>query len=95
MVTLLSGRTHQVYTGVTISRNGKSVTFSEKTDVEFYNLTNAEIEEYINSPEPYDKAGGYAIQGTFAKHIKGINGDYYNVVGLPISRLYRELKNFI
>lgn len=95
MVTLLSGRTHQVYTGVTISRNGKSVTFSEKTDVEFYSLTNAEIEEYINSPEPYDKAGGYAIQGTFAKHIKGINGDYYNVVGLPISRLYRELKNFI
>lgn len=113
MVTLLSGRTHQVYTGVTISRNGKSVTFSEKTDVEFYSLTNAEIEEYINSPEPYDKAyvpiwntdkikyewadkaGGYAIQGTFAKHIKGINGDYYNVVGLPISRLYRELKKFI
>lgn len=95
MVTLLSGRTHQVYTGVTISRNGKSVTFSEKTDVEFYSLTNAEIEEYINSPEPYDKAGGYAIQGTFAKHIKGINGDYYNVVGLPVARLKREVLEFV
>lgn len=95
MVTLLSGRTHQVYTGVTISFNGKSVTFSEKTDVEFYSLTNAEIEEYINSPEPYDKAGGYAIQGTFAKHIKGINGDYYNVVGLPVARLKREVLEFV
>lgn len=113
MMRLLSGKTHQVYTGVTISKGGKEITFSEKTDVVFYELKENEIEEYISTSEPYDKAGGrgwqsqeqryewedkaggYAIQGTFAKHIKGINGDYYNVVGLPISRLYRELKNFI
>lgn len=95
MVTLLSGRTHQVYTGVTISFNGKSVTFSEKTDVEFYNLTNAEIEEYINSPEPYDKAGSYAIQGRGGLLIKGIKGDYYNVVGLPVARLKREVLEFV
>ena len=95
MVTLLSGRTHQVYTGVTISFNGKSVTFSEKTDVEFYSLTNAEIEEYINSPEPYDKAGSYAIQGRGGLLIKGIKGDYYNVVGLPVARLKREVLEFV
>lgn len=113
MINLLSGKVHQVYTGVTISLGDKKTTFSERTDVEFYPLTDEEIEQYISSSEPYDKAsgriwntkniqyewadkaGGYAIQGTFAKHIKGIKGDYYNVVGLPISRLYRELKRFM
>lgn len=95
MVSLLSGKVHQVYTGVTISFNGKSLTFSEKTDVEFYNLTKAEIEEYINSPEPYDKAGAYGIQGQAGLLIKGIKGDYYNVVGLPVARLKREVLEFI
>lgn len=95
MVNLLSGKTHQVYTGVTISFNGKSVTFSERTDVEFYSLTNAEIEEYINSSEPYDKAGSYGIQGQGGLLIKGIKGDYYNVVGLPVARLKREVLEFI
>ena len=92
MMNLLSGRTHQVYTGVTISTNKKTITFSEKTDVVFYELTPEEIEEYISSSEPYDKAGGYGIQGKASLLIKGICGDYYNVVGLPIARLNIELK---
>ena len=95
MINLLSGKNHQVYTGVTISKGEKTVTFSEKTDVVFYELTDEEIEEYISSSEPYDKAGAYGIQGKAGLLVKGINGDYYNVVGLPISRLSRELKNFV
>ena len=95
MISLLSGKVHQVYTGVTISLNGKAKTFSEKTDVEFFDLTENEIEEYISSKEPYDKAGAYGIQGKAGLLIKGINGDYYNVVGFPIARLKREIEDFI
>ncbi len=95
MISLLSGKVHQVYTGVTLSMNGKSVTFSEKTDVEFYELSKEEIEEYINTPEPYDKAGAYGIQGKAGLLVKGITGDYYNVVGLPVARLKREILEFI
>lgn len=95
MINLLSGKIHQVYTGVTISKGERQITFSEKTDVIFYELTEDEIEEYISSSEPYDKAGSYAIQGKAGLLIKGINGDYYNVVGLPIARLSRELKKFV
>ena len=95
MISLLSGKVHQVYTGVTLSVNGKIKTFSEKTDVEFLNLTKEEIEEYISSSEPYDKAGAYGIQGKASLLVKGINGDYYNVVGFPIARLKRELEEFI
>ncbi len=95
MLNLLSGKIHQVYTGVTISKGEKTITFSEKTDVIFYNLTEEEIEEYISSSEPYDKAGSYAIQGKAGLLVKGINGDYYNVVGLPVARLKREIENFI
>ena len=94
MIKLLNGRTHCVYTGVTISQGDKYLTFSEKTDVEFYDITDEEIEEYISGSEPYDKAGSYAVQGEFAIHIKGLKGDYYNVVGLPVARLYRELQKF-
>ena len=95
MISLLSGKVHQVYTGVTLSLNGKTKTFSEKTDVEFFDLTENEIEEYISSKEPYDKAGAYGIQGKAGLLVKGINGDYYNVVGFPIARLKREIKKFI
>ena len=95
MISLLSGKVHQVYTGVTISLNEKTKTFSEKTDVEFFDLTENEIEEYISSKEPYDKAGAYGIQGKAGLLIKGINGDYYNVVGFPIARLKREIEDFI
>ncbi len=95
MISLLSGKVHQVYTGVTLSLNGKTKTFSEKTDVEFFDLTENEIEEYISSKEPYDKAGAYGIQGKAGLLVKGINGDYYNVVGFPIARLKREIEKFI
>jgi septum formation protein len=95
MISLLSGKVHQVYTGVTLSLNGKTKTFSEKTNVEFFDLTENEIEEYISSKEPYDKAGAYGIQGKAGLLVKGINGDYYNVVGFPIARLKREIEEFI
>lgn len=95
MISLLSGKVHQVYTGVTLSLDGKTKTFSEKTDVEFFDLTEGEIEEYINSKEPYDKAGAYGIQGKAGLLVKKINGDYYNVVGFPIARLKREIEEFI
>ena len=95
MISLLSGKVHQVYTGVTLSLNGRMKTFSEKTDVEFFSLTEREIEEYISSSEPYDKAGAYGIQGKAGMLVKGINGDYYNVVGFPIARLKREIEEFI
>ena len=95
MISLLSGKVHQVYTGVTLSLNGKMKTFSEKTDVEFFYLTEDEIEEYISSSEPYDKAGAYGIQGKAGLLVKGINGDYYNVVGFPVARLKREIQEFL
>ncbi len=95
MISLLSGRTHQVYTGVTLSLNGEFKTFSEKTDVVFYELTEEEIETYISSSEPYDKAGSYGIQGKAGLLVKSVNGDYYNVVGLPIARLKREIITFV
>ncbi len=95
MISLLSGREHQVFTGVTLSLNGKFKTFSEKTDVVFYKLTDKEIEDYISTDEPYDKAGAYGIQGKAGLLVKSVNGDYYNVVGLPVARLKREIMEFI
>ena len=96
MLKSLSGRTHQVYTGITLlyKQNGKlcQKAFSECTDVEFEKLTNREIDEYIAVDEYKDKAGSYAIQGVFSAHVKGIKGDYNNVVGFPVARLYKELK---
>lgn len=96
MLKLLSDRTHQVYTGVAIlyrCEGAKQVYFfSEKTDVTFCATNDYELKDYIATLDCMDKAGAYGIQGPFAKHIKGINGDYFNVVGLPISRLYQELK---
>ncbi len=94
MIALLSGNIHSVFTGVTISQGEKTITFSEETKVEFLALSESEIEEYINSDEPYDKAGSYGIQQKGALLVKGIQGDYFNVVGLPVSRLNRELKVF-
>ena len=89
---------HQVYTGVTLIRTGahpQSVTFQEKTDVFLYPISDAELDSYIASGDPMDKAGAYGIQGNFAIHVKGIAGDYYNVVGLPIGRVYQELKRML
>lgn len=91
---LLSGRTHSVITGCALIYSHKSVSFSVSTEVTFRTLSNGEIEEYISAEEPYDKAGGYGIQGKGALLVEKINGDFFNVVGLPVSRLNLELKKF-
>ena len=93
MLTALQGRSHDVYTGVTLYSQSETVTFFECTQVEFYPMTEVEISEYIDSKEPMDKAGAYGIQGLGARFVKGIRGDYNNVVGLPVGRLYQELKS--
>ena len=92
MLAILSGRSHYVYTGVTLNMNGEIISFAEKTRVDVYSMTQNEINAYIKTKEPIDKAGAYAIQGLFAAYIKGIEGDYNNVVGLPIGRICQELK---
>ena len=97
MLTMLSGKTHSVYTGVTfvfIDKEGRTGEhcFFEKTDVCMYPLKEEEIDRYIQSGDPMDKAGSYGIQGRFAIHIKEIRRDYNNVVGLPVARLYQELQ---
>ena len=92
----LQGNTHQVYTGVTVleRKAGKWVehTFFESTDVTFYPVSREEIQDYIATGEPMDKAGSYGIQGLFGIYVKGICGDYNNVVGLPVARLFHEMK---
>lgn len=96
----LQGRVHQVYTGVTfifqadLREAPMKVSFFEKTDVSVYPMSQEEILSYVATGEPMDKAGAYAIQGKFAAYIKEINGDYNNVVGLPIGRLYQEMKKY-
>lgn len=98
MLDMISDDCHQVYTGVTIIRTGEqaeTLTFAEKTDVYLYPISEKDIWAYIESGDPMDKAGAYGIQGDFAVHVKGIEGDYYNVVGLPIGRVYQELKKMI
>ena len=112
MLKALQGRSHQVYTGVTLilqetpdkqtrvaeQAEGEALSnishtvFYEETEVEVYPMTDEEIDAYIATKDPMDKAGSYGIQGLFAAHIKGLKGDYYNVVGLPIGRLYQEMK---
>ena len=93
MLKLLSGREHSVYTGVTlISPNGEKSFFKE-TKVKFYKLSDEEINHYIKTGECSDKAGAYGIQGFGSLLVEGINGDYFNVVGLPVSALYRELQD--
>ncbi len=94
MLKSLSGRVHSVFTGVCAVSGKGSITFAEETKVEFYPLTDEEINTYIDSNDCYDKAGAYGIQGLASKFISGINGDYFNVVGLPISSVYKKiLKN--
>ncbi len=106
MLTALQGRCHQVYTGVTLiwQENGgeeaestslqrQEKVFYDETSVEVYPMTEEEIDTYVSRLECMDKAGAYGIQGFFAAHIKGINGDYNNVVGLPVGRLYQEMKS--
>lgn len=96
MLSMLSERTHQVYTGVTLflrkENEEKSVVLSDKTDVVFYNIDKYDIADYIRTGSPMDKAGAYGIQDEFAKHVKKIDGDYNNVVGLPVSKLFQKLR---
>lgn len=95
MLRFLSGKTHQVVTGVCISTINRRHTFHTVTEVQFSNLTEDEIEYYIENYKPYDKAGAYGVQewiGFIA--VEHINGSYFNVMGLPIQKLYQELKKW-
>ncbi len=101
MLTMLSGRAHEVYTGVTFvyadPMDGaiRTHTFYECTKVHFASMTEQEIAEYVATGDPLDKAGAYGIQGFCARYITGIEGDYNNVVGLPVGRVYQELRKII
>lgn len=94
MLSALSGNRHQVYTGITVIRGTDVVTEHERTTVTFRELDPAEIEHYIATGEPMDKAGAYGIQGIGALLVSGIDGDYFNVMGLPVYRLGRMLARF-
>lgn len=94
MITELAGHTHEVYTGVTIiDEAGAENTFYECTKVHMYPASTEEIAAYVATGEPMDKAGAYAIQGYGSRFISGIEGDYHNVVGLPVGRLYQEIRH--
>jgi septum formation protein len=89
----LSGQTHKVITGVVLLHQGQEISFSETTLVEFHTLTTEQIEFYVDKYKPYDKAGGYAIQEWIGVvGIKKITGDFYNVMGLPVSKLVQKIK---
>lgn len=91
----LSGSHHKVITGVVILQNEKQIAFADTTDVEFHSLTRSQIEFYVDKYKPYDKAGAYAIQEWIGVvGIKCINGDFYNVMGLPVSRVVQALREF-
>lgn len=92
MLTLLSGTEHSVYTGVCVINKGEEYTFCEETIVRFFVLSEEEIDDYIATGEPFDKAGAYGIQDYGALLVEGIEGDYYNVMGLPVGKLNRVLK---
>ena len=92
MINMLSGSAHEVISGIFLSYKGECATAYASTKVIFDKMTDGEIEAYLNTDEPYDKAGAYAIQGLASAHIKGIEGDYFNVVGLPVNVLCNTLK---
>ena len=92
MLTALSGKRHKVITGCAVYKNGACRSFSSVTEVEFYPLDDKEISDYVATGEPLDKAGAYGIQGRGALFVKSINGDYFNVVGLPVAALRRFIE---
>ena len=92
MLRLLSGKTHTVLTGCAIVNNIYRDSFYSSADVTFYDMSDEEIKEYVATKEPLDKAGAYGIQAYGSKYIKEVNGDYFTIVGLPIAKLYRKLK---
>ena len=91
MLRRLSGETHRVFTGVCVHHSGKSEMFYSEASVTFANMTDSEIDEYLDTNEPFDKAGSYGVQGYGSKYIERIDGDYYAVVGLPVQKLYKVL----
>ena len=95
MLRLLSGRVHTVITGCCLIRGGREKVFSQRTSVEFYPMTDREIAEYVATGEPLDKAGAYGIQGKGMLYVKGIEGDFFNVMGLPVGLLRREMEAFL
>ena len=94
MLRKLSGKTHMVISGVALKCGERSLSFSDKTFVSFYNMSDSEIEDYLDSGEPFDKAGAYGIQGLGGVFVKEIQGDYFNVVGLPVAKLRKMLCSF-
>ncbi|MDQ6815748.1 MAG: Maf family nucleotide pyrophosphatase [Bacteroidota bacterium] len=95
ILTALSGKTHRVITGVVIQSNNKEASFSDTTSVEFHTLKATQIQYYVDKYKPYDKAGAYAIQEWIGVvGIKSVNGDFYNVMGLPVSRVVQQLAAF-
>ncbi len=92
MIKMLSGSSHKVVSGIYLYHEGKAVTAAAVTKVIFDELDDGEIENYIDTSEPYDKAGAYAVQGLAGVFVRGIEGDYFNVVGLPVNLLYNTLK---
>ena len=95
MLGALSGKTHTVVTGCCITDGIRTRCFSEKTEVTFYTLTDKEIWDYIATGDPFDKAGSYGIQKGGMLFVRGIKGDFFNVMGLPVGKLYRELNGFL
>ncbi|MCD7825591.1 MAG: Maf family protein [Clostridiaceae bacterium] len=95
MLHALQGTSHQVFSGVALITAEETICFHVRTEVEVYPMTNEQIHAYIATGEPMDKAGAYAIQGRFAEYIREIHGDYYNVVGLPVARVMKEIRKFI
>lgn len=96
MISMLADDVHQVYTGVSLiikEETGESrvITFAECSEVSVDSMTDRQMEEYLDTKEGEDKAGSYAVQGIFAVHIKGIRGDYFNIVGLPVAAIYKKL----
>ncbi len=92
MIALLSGKTHFVHTGVCVCRNGLCVSFADTTRVSFDDIAASDIDEYVKTKEPYDKAGAYGIQGWAAKYTRSISGCYYNVMGFPVAHISRLLR---
>ena len=95
MLRRLSSAEHSVFTGVTVIKCDLTKSFFVETKVKFYDLTDSEIDAYVETGEPMDKAGAYGIQGRGSLLVEKIDGDYFNVVGLPVSRLNQELKAFL
>lgn len=95
MMLKMKNREHQVITGVAILSEEKKIVFSNTSVVHFNDIAEKEIDEYIKTPEPYDKAGGYAIQGWAARYISAIEGNFYTIMGLPLDQVFENLNKLL